>query len=178
MLFGQRIHVGAQRKVVRGLMAPMQHHDKTLGPSRLAGWQVNLAIARPCGAAMCPAQILCAFRNPGRGRPRRGPHRRTGQQRLRRAQLPKHDPEGASDCGLCGLARLGLVWLDDCERSKGGDGQNAGHRFLDRFDRSVHLAGAKHPTGRRRAAAKLRDMGTFLELAAVLAEECTSHAAR
>lgn len=66
MLLGQRVHIGAYRKVIRSLCAAMQHQDQTFGAFRMAGGQVKLVGAGSCGGAMRAAEILCASRDFGR----------------------------------------------------------------------------------------------------------------
>ncbi len=65
VLLGQRIHVGAGRKVVGVLRTALQHNDQPLRPLRLPGRQEQLEVARTGATAMGAVQMLCA---PGYGR--------------------------------------------------------------------------------------------------------------
>ena len=66
MRLGDGVHGGAGSKIVRVLLAAMQHDDEATWPLRRAGRNVQLVASRPRRAGKRPSHKLCAICNGGR----------------------------------------------------------------------------------------------------------------
>ena len=66
MRLGDGVHGGAGSKIVRVLLAAMQHDDEATRALRRAGRNVQLVASRPGRAGKRPGYKLCAICNRGR----------------------------------------------------------------------------------------------------------------
>ncbi len=112
VLFRHDIHVGANRKVVRGLVAAMQQEDQAPG-SWLAGGPVKLVPSGSCSALMRAGEILSPNRNLRENLGGVCASLGRGQQRLRGTQLLENDPKRSAGLGLGDTNLFGRSCLGD-----------------------------------------------------------------